>query len=120
MKTLATFKTLAVGISICGPFTLCAQNAPVITVQPTSKAVGRGATISFSVAASSADPVSYQWRVNQIDIPLATNNNLIITNAQFAQAGDYQAVVANAAGSVTSLVARLVVGPEFVKITTGG
>jgi len=105
---------------ICGTGILNAQTAPpTITSQPTSKAVTRGASVTFSVAVSGANQVSYQWLLNQTELPSATNNILAITNALFAQAGDYQAVVANAAGSVTSLVARLAVGPEFLKVSTG-
>ena len=105
---------------IFGPGILRAQTAPpAITTQPASKAVTHGANVTFSVAVSGTNQVSYQWLLNQTELPSATNNILAITNALFAQAGDYQAVVANAAGSVTSLVARLAVGPEFLKVSTG-
>ena len=64
-----------------------------------------GSSVSFSVVASGTRPLNFQWRANQIDLPFATNSTLSLTNLQFAQAADYQVVVTNVAGSVTSLLA---------------
>jgi hypothetical protein len=99
---------------------LWAQSSPpVIGIQPVSKAVSLGGSVSFSIVCGGTRPLNVQWRMNQADLPLATTSLLNLTNLQFAQAGDYQAVVSNAWGSVTSLVAHLAVGPAFFKQPTG-
>jgi hypothetical protein len=62
--------------------------------------------------------IKYQWQQNAIDLPGATNKSLSFTNVQLAQAGDYRVMVANAFGSVTSVVATLDVDPVFTKIAS--
>lgn len=106
-------------VTAAGQYALLAQEAPRITLQPASKAVSLGATVGFSVAASSTNQMNFQWQKDQFNLAFATNSSLTISNVQFDQAGEYQAVIGNAAGSVTSLVAHLAVGPEFFKVTTG-
>ena len=108
-------------INISGSIQLRAQDTPpVIVTQPDSKAVSLGTgPVNFSVAASGTSPLGFQWLLNQSVLPLATNRVLGLTNVQFDQAGDYQVVVANAAGSVTSAVAHLAVTPSFLKLTSG-
>ncbi|MGZ4963234.1 MAG: immunoglobulin domain-containing protein, partial [Limisphaerales bacterium] len=54
--------------------------------------------------------LSYQWQFNGADLPGATNGTFVITNVQFANAGTYDMVVSNAAGTATSSNAMLVVG----------
>lgn len=108
------------GTGMSGVIELGAQNSPpALSRQPVSKAVLLGDSASFSVAASSVSPLTFQWQLNQIDLPLATNSTLSLVNLQFGQAGDYRAVVANQAGAVTSVVAHLSVGPAFLKQTSG-
>jgi hypothetical protein len=109
-------------INIHGSTQLQAQDTvPVIVTQPVSKAVSLGAgLVNLSVAASGTSPLSFQWQMNQAVLPLATNSVLGLTNVQFDQAGDYQVVVANGAGSVTSVVAHVAVGPSFQRVTSGG
>ena len=125
MKTYSTLVlkpeslVAALYLSFLSSHALWAQDIPpVIATQPISRAVGLGGSTSFSAIALGTRPLIFQWRLNQSDLPLATNSVLNLTNLQFAQSGEYQAVVANAAGSVTSLVAHLSVGPMFVKQTS--
>jgi hypothetical protein len=125
MKTYSTLVlkpeslVAALYLSFLGSHALWAQDIPpVIATQPISRAVSLGGSASFSAIALGTRPLIFQWQLNQSDLPLATNSVLNLTNLQFAQSGEYQAVVANAAGSVTSLVAHLAVGPMFVKQTS--
>lgn len=83
--------------------------APNITAQPLSQAVNPGATVTFSVAATGSQPMTYQWRFNGVNITSATNSSYTRTNVQTAQAGNYSVVVANGAGSATSANAALTV-----------
>ncbi|HOX59827.1 MAG TPA: immunoglobulin domain-containing protein [Candidatus Paceibacterota bacterium] len=82
--------------------------APVITLQPVSQAVGAGATVTFIVEATGTTP-SYQWMFNGNPITGATAASYTRSNVQDADSGEYTVVVANAAGSVTSEPATLLI-----------
>jgi hypothetical protein len=97
-----------------------ARALPNITTQSKSQSVSLGTKVTFQVkASSSSPPLSYQWRLNAVDIPQATTSSLAVPGIQLLNAGDYLAVVTDASGSVTSKVATLQVDPAFTKITTG-
>ena len=81
--------------------------APVITVQPVSQTVVGGTTAMFSVSASGATPLSYQWLTNGTILPGATNSILLLPNLQGYQAGQYQVLVLNSVGAVASSIATL-------------
>jgi len=89
---------------------------PQITSQPTNLSLALGSTAEFAVGASV--PVC-QWQFNGADIPNATNLTLTNLNIQVANAGCYQALVSNAFGSVTSLVACLNITNVPVSFATG-
>jgi len=90
---------------------------PQISSQPSSLCLPLGSTAKFAVAA----PVSAcQWQFNGANIPNATNLTLTNLNIQISNAGPYQAVVSNAFGSVTSLVASLNITNVPVSFATGG
>lgn len=83
---------------------------PVIPIQPKSLALMEGRTANFSIVASGDAPLSYQWRRNGGNIAGATNPSLARNNVTIAgDAGDYDIVVTNIAGSITSSVANLIV-----------
>src|SRR5947207_9752892 len=93
---------------------------PIITRQPTNQSVSLGATASFRVTATSANPpILFQWRFATANLSAATNSSLTLTNIQIPDAGDYDAVLTDGSGSVTSRVAHLEVDPTFTKITSG-
>jgi hypothetical protein len=85
------------------------NSPPVITLQPQSQTNNPGANVTFTVAANSPSPLSYQWRFNGGDMGGATAASLTVTNIQASNGGDYTVVCANSSGSVTSLVATLTV-----------
>jgi hypothetical protein len=102
-------------------FPLAARNLlsqPSITKQPVDFSVSLGASITNSISTATA-PLSYQWRFNDAELPAATNRNLILTNIQVIDAGNYSVMVSDASGSVTSHVANLQVDSTFFKVTTG-
>jgi glucose/arabinose dehydrogenase/regulation of enolase protein 1 (concanavalin A-like superfamily) len=96
--------------------------APVITDQPDNLTVSAGQPASFHVTASGTAPLSYQWRKNNVAIAGATSATYTISNTQSSDAGNYQVVVSNSAGSVVSQVATLTVttfnAPPSPAITT--
>jgi len=84
---------------------------PIITQQPISRDVLVGDPTAFSLAAAGRSPLTYQWAFNGANLATATTTSYAIPSATYANAGAYQAVVANAAGSSTSSVASLIVRP---------
>ena len=81
-----------------------ATSAPRIVTEPTDLTVAPGGTASFLVVASGYPAPAYQWRKNGQIIP-ATGPILTIENV--LTAADYDVMVANANGTVTSRVASL-------------
>ncbi|HKQ75856.1 MAG TPA: pectinesterase family protein [Blastocatellia bacterium] len=80
---------------------------PTITTQPVSQTVTTGSNLTFTVAASSAPPLAYQWKKNGADIAGATTDTLALSNVQLSDAGVYAVIVSNSAGSVESAPATL-------------
>ncbi|WP_438481312.1 DNA/RNA non-specific endonuclease [Oleiharenicola lentus] len=79
--------------------------APIIDTQPVAQTVAAGSNVMFAVVASGPGTLRYQWRKGTTPItgnPSATTSLLSLTNVQAADAGNYNVVVTNAGGSVTS------------------
>lgn len=70
------FKGILVGLLLAPGCGLLAQNAPLITSQPTNQAVLLGDNAAFGVAVSSAGPFTFQWQFDGTNLP-----NVIITAA---------------------------------------
>lgn len=84
-------------------------SAPEILGPPRSQIVGQGGTAVFKALASGTPPLRYQWRFNNTPLPGATNELLVVTNVQAANAGRYSVVVENDYGLVSRSPAELVV-----------
>ncbi len=83
--------------------------APGITTQPASQSVALGSSANFTVAATGTNPLSYQWRKGGTAITGATAAAYSIATTAVADAGSYDVVISNSAGSVTSALATLTV-----------
>jgi hypothetical protein len=82
---------------------------PVLT-GPANQSVLVGATATFSVAVTSSTPTTFQWYLNNVPIPGATNSSYLVTNAQLGQSGGlYSMSATNSAGTVLSTQATLTV-----------
>jgi len=104
--------------------------APQITAQPQPVSIDQSLTTSFTVAASGTAPLSYRWQRGSVGSGVFTNvpansryvgltsSTLTINNLNVGDTADYQVIVANAAGSVTSTppatLSVLAVTPQFV------
>jgi len=101
--------------------TVAAQGqVPVIIRPPQGTSVLAGSPINLSVQGSSATPLSYQWQLNSKAIVTATAQSFSLSNIQKTNEGDYQVVLSNSSGSVTSVVARVnVVVADIPGITNG-
>jgi hypothetical protein len=89
--------------------TVLQATAPAITQQPGGVSVSAGSPASFSVVATGTAPLSYQWRRNGAAISGGTGSSYAIASAKATDAGSYDVVVTNGAGSVTSNAAVLAV-----------
>jgi hypothetical protein len=94
---------------LSGPALLVVMDPPVITTQPVSRAVGAGATVTFSAGAAGGAPLSYQWVFNGNPISGATGASYTRSNVQAEHSGAYTVTVTNPAGSVSSDPATLLV-----------
>jgi hypothetical protein len=82
--------------------------APLRVVQqPASYTANVSGSASFVTLAQGTDPIIYQWRFNGTNIVGATNSTLVLTNLTLSAAGEYDAVITNPAGSVTTTKAAL-------------
>jgi hypothetical protein len=82
---------------------------PSITTQPASRFVTNGGTATFAVVATGSAPLRYRWRNEGTPMAGATNSTLTITAVAPAHAGNYEVVITNNYGSVTSVAAVLTV-----------
>ncbi len=82
---------------------------PVIGTHPLGTNAVAGTNVLFTVTAGGPLPLSYQWRFNNANIPTATNASLVVSNAQFANAGLYSVLVSNPWGTTPSSNAVLTV-----------
>ncbi|PYI84019.1 MAG: hypothetical protein DME26_13865 [Verrucomicrobia bacterium] len=108
----------ATGIFLAASVNIFSQ--PTLTGQPANQSVSLGASAKFQVSATSTNPpIRYQWRFVAANLAGQTNSALNLTNIRVINAGDYDAVLSDSSGSVTSRVAHLEVDPTFTKITSG-
>jgi hypothetical protein len=85
-------------------------------VAPASVSVGE--TLQLSVDAGGTPNLGYQWRKNGVNLPGATNSSYVKANLTAADDGNYDVVISNAFGSVTSSVAAISAqGQTFPNIT---
>ncbi|WP_276504987.1 PKD domain-containing protein, partial [Terrimonas pollutisoli] len=105
---------------VCGVYatpsaiaTLTVNSPPTISNQPSAQTVGIGCAASFSVTASSTLSFTYQWRKNGVNISGATSDNYAIPNVAAGDAGNYDVLITNSCGTVTSVSAALNVNPPL-------
>lgn len=92
----------------------CVSPLPTIDVPPSSESVCAFQPVTFSVVASSAGPLTYQWRFDGAPIPDAIDVNYTIDSVSTADVGEYSVEVGNECGATISPVATLLVYEETV------
>ncbi len=83
--------------------------APTITLQPQSQNVKAGAAVTFTVKATGAEPIQYQWFFNGQPLANQTGATLKLSKVTLAQAGSYGVEVQNQAAKTTSEAALLAI-----------
>jgi hypothetical protein len=85
------------------------SGAPFVTSTPRTQTVNAGATVTFSVAATGAGPLTYQWYWNSVALSGETRTTFSLSNVTTAQAGAYSVAVSNIFATVRSNSATLTV-----------
>jgi hypothetical protein len=80
-----------------------------VRVPPQPDTVEQGHEAYFSVKADGSQPIRYQWSVNGVPIPGATNRDLVFPHVDFTNHGLYTVSATNTAGGETSDPAWLTV-----------
>ena len=83
--------------------------APGITSHPVGQTAQPGAPVTFSVRASGAPVLRYQWQRNGVNVAGATAEDYTLTAVQSDNGARFRAIVSNDSGSVTSNEAVLTV-----------
>lgn len=89
-----------------------------IQLHPSNIEQNVGSNAWLRVTAGGSEPFSYQWRCNGTNLPEATNSGLYFSFLLPAHGGNYDVVVTNPFGAVTSSVAAVVVHaypPSFLR-----
>jgi hypothetical protein len=85
---------------------------PIIVTEPADQSVNSGQQVTFSVDASGAAPLSYQWMFDGTNVLVgATNSSFVLLHAQTSQDGTYTVLVPNSLGATNSQPATLTVNP---------
>lgn len=109
-KVLANFgndpANWAGGLSPGGNF---GGTPPAITSQSGNQTTVAGRTLTLNASVTGSEPMYFQWRHNSNNLPGAASSALIIPNIQPNQAGTYNLVVYNSAGSAESTNIQVVV-----------
>ena len=83
--------------------------SPVITEQPLPAKITAGEKATFSVTATGAEPLSYQWYKDGTAIELATEAQYTVADATSDDVGEYRVHVTNEYGTTISDAALLTV-----------
>lgn len=95
------------------PVSLTVIGNPAIVTQPVGASREPGSNVTFSVTAAGQPPLDFQWRLNGVNlsdngrITGSQGTSLAIQNLSLSDGGNYDVVVANDFGSITSQVAVL-------------
>ncbi|MFM1769796.1 MAG: hypothetical protein RJA22_2325 [Verrucomicrobiota bacterium] len=91
--------------------------APVVTVNPVGRQAFDGGQVTFTVSASGAQPLAFQWQFNgtnlsdSLQVGGASTPTLQLSNLQSSEIGNYSVLVSNVHGVARSTPVALVVLP---------
>jgi hypothetical protein len=78
-----------------------------VTTPPAAQTVAAGGNATFTVVATGAAPLSYQWYRNGLSLSGQTGTQLALTNIGSSDAGNYTVAVSNSSGVAVSTLATL-------------
>lgn len=89
-------------------------SAPTIVTPPVGQSVTVGASVTLTVVVDGQPAPTLRWRKDGVELSGATSASLVLPAAQLSDAGVYDVVATNSAGTVTSASATLVVNSLLV------
>ncbi len=92
-------------------------NPPNFILQPAHQIAYAGGSVTFSALAQSSQPLNYQWYYGSSPLSGQTNTNLILSNVQLTNAGQYSVTISNTLGMVSSALETLAVQTISATIT---
>jgi hypothetical protein len=95
------FQGGAHSLALVGDGAITSRTSPS---QPMLKA---GDFLILSPFATGPQPLQYQWRLNDTNLPAATEPQYVIPRASRRNAGDYSVIISNASQSITCQVAHV-------------
>ena len=110
-ENLKAIVTIAAGTSYS--MAMVGKGEPRITHRIPDRHALVGDASYFYVQATGELPLTYQWMLDGMDLPQATNTFFAITNSRIVQSGEYTVRVSNRHGTATSPPSRLVVTPAW-------
>lgn len=96
---------------------IAVKRPPTILDHPDSIVEAAGNNVLLRAIADGSSPLVYQWFFNSVPLRGATDDTLLLSNVQAAQAGRYTLSVSNSVGVVSSNAAVLAVLPSFPATT---
>lgn len=97
------------------------SSKPAFQLQPLSQALVVGQTLGFTTLVEGTQPITYQWFKDGAALAGQTKKDLTVGPAAFTDAGSYQLVAYNPAGSNSSTAALVTVSPvpTYANATNG-
>jgi hypothetical protein len=105
------------------------NGAPFFTFVSGDRSVFEGTEVTFTAIADGFPTITYEWFLDDIRVPGQTGSNLVLTNVQLEQAGQYYARATSGFGSGRTLPIKLnvitprpiiVLQPEPIVAPEGG
>jgi hypothetical protein len=99
------------GVTISDTVTLTvnANPPPTIVTQPLSRTPAEGTQVSLTVTATGLGSLTYQWQINNQNIPGATSSTLVLSAVRPSVNGNYRVIVGNPYGTTISTEASVAV-----------
>ena len=82
---------------------------PAATVLPATTNANLGSSVTFTSTAYGTAPIQFQWRLNGTNLVGGNTNGFTIPIITAASAGNYDLIISDFSGSITSAVATLTV-----------
>ena len=99
------------GVTISDTVTLTVNPnpPPTIVTQPLSRTPAEGTQASLTVTATGLGTLTYQWQINNQNIPGATSSTLVLSAVRPSANGNYRVIVGNPYGTTISTEATVTV-----------
>ncbi len=100
-------------------YSITVNRSPTISVQPVNQSTCAGNSVTFSATASGTPAPTYQWRKGGIDISGALLPSYAISSILASDAGNYDVVITNICGAVTSNSVNLTIADIDKPVISG-